>query len=112
MEKKKPVHWWQRAHSIMQSDGLTSVEEECSDEGAVTEEGAHWRHIIKVAVTEGGVNEGDRLKLHTDKSGGVQWDYDHISLCFQSTHSLMMSICCIILANSAMKFTIKYFENQ
>lgn len=47
---------------------LTCVEEENVNEGAVTEEGAHRRHIIKVAVSKGRVNEGDRLQLHVDES--------------------------------------------
>lgn len=47
---------------------LTCVEEESVNEGAVTEEGAHRCHIIKVAVSKGRVNEGDGLHLHVDES--------------------------------------------
>lgn len=48
--------------------GLTCVVEECINESTVTEGGPHGCHIIKVAVTKGGVNEGDRLELHADES--------------------------------------------
>lgn len=47
---------------------LTCVEEESVNEGAVKEEGAHRCHIIKVAVSKGTVDEGDRLQLHVDES--------------------------------------------
>lgn len=47
---------------------LTSVEEESVNECAVTEEGAHRCHIIKVAVSKGRVDEGDRPQLHVDES--------------------------------------------
>lgn len=46
---------------------LTCVKEESINEGAVTEEGAHRCHVIKEAVSKGGVDEGDRLQLHVDK---------------------------------------------
>lgn len=46
----------------------TCVEEGSVNEGAVTEEGAHRCHIIKVAVSKGRVDEGDRLQLHVDES--------------------------------------------
>lgn len=51
---------------------LTCVEEESINESAVTEEGAHRCHIIKVAVTKGRVNEGDGPQLHIDESEEVQ----------------------------------------
>lgn len=47
---------------------LTCVEEESVNERAVTEEGAHRCHIIKVAVSKGRVDEGDGLQLHVDES--------------------------------------------
>lgn len=50
---------------------LTSVVEERLDEGTVPEVGSHRRHVVKVAVTEGGVNEGDGLQLHINKSGPI-----------------------------------------
>lgn len=51
---------------------LTCVEEESINESTVTEEGAHWCHIIKLAVTKSGVDEGDRLQLHIDESEEAQ----------------------------------------
>lgn len=49
--------------------GLTGVIELRIDEGAVTEEGAHRRHVVEDAVTKGRVDEGHRLQLHVEEPG-------------------------------------------
>lgn len=58
---------WQNILMLLAWSSLTCVKENRVNERTVPEEGAHWCNIFKVAVTKGGVDEGDRLQLHIDK---------------------------------------------
>lgn len=70
MSKHKPISLSSSQNKYL----LTCIEEESINERAVTEEGAHWCDIFKVAVTKGRVDEGDRLQLHIDESKEAQYD--------------------------------------
>lgn len=48
---------------------LTGVIEKSLNESAISKIGAHCRHIVEVAILEGGTDESDRLELHADKPG-------------------------------------------
>lgn len=81
---------------------LTCVEEERINEGAVTEGGAHRCHIVKEAVSKGGVDEGDRLQLHVDESSKdmtvstcllIQWQFIFLSMLMLNSNKFWISSC-------------------